>query len=381
MKINYILSHPIQYQVPLIRYLSKNKINILVSYRSNISVKRFYDPGFKKNIKWNIDLLKGYNYKFLKFIGPNKVDNIFPLTTDIFNILGDKGTNVVWLHGCKNWFNLAIIFLNIFFKKKIFLRDEANHFSRNRNLINKIFNLIFYKLINNFVDVFLAIGKANKKYYIDNNIPINKIVSVPYVVDNDFFKNKKNLKNNNKINFLFVAKLQFKKGIDLVLEVILKKKKDKEFLKYGEFSIVGSGELEKYCKDFIQKNNLKNVRLFNFQNQKQLRSFYNKSDVLVLPSRIEPWGLVINEAMAAGNAIVASDKVGCTLDLVIDNYNGKVFQSGNAEDLEKKISYFLKNKKKINFFKWNSLKRIEQFSFKQCLIGINKALVRSKNKK
>lgn len=381
MKINYILSHPIQYQVPLIRYLSKNKINILVSYRSNISVKRFYDPGFKKNIKWNIDLLKGYNYKFLKFIGPNKVDNIFPLTTDIFNILGDKGTNVVWLHGCKNWFNLAIIFLNIFFKKKIFLRDEANHFSRNRNLINKIFNLIFYKLINNFVDVFLAIGKANKKYYIDNNIPINKIVSVPYVVDNDFFKNKKNLKNNNKINFLFVAKLQFKKGIDLVLGVILKKKKDKEFLKYAEFSIVGSGELEKYCKDFIQKNNLKNVRLFNFQNQKQLRSFYNKSDVLVLPSRIEPWGLVINEAMAAGNAIVASDKVGCTLDLVIDNYNGKVFQSGNAEDLEKKISYFLKNKKKINFFKWNSLKRIEQFSFKQCLIGINKALVRSKSKK
>ena len=225
MKINYILSHPIQYQVPLIRYLSKNKITILVSYRSNISVKRFYDPGFKKNIKWNVDLLKGYNHKFLKFIGPNKVNNIFPLTTDVFNILRDKGTNVVWLHGCKNWFNLVIIFLNIFLKKKIFLRDEANHFSRNRNLINKIFNLIFYKLINNFIDVFLAIGKANKKYYIDNNIPVNKIVSVPYVVDNDFFKNKKNLKNNNKTNFLFVGKLQFKKGIDLLLEAILKKKK------------------------------------------------------------------------------------------------------------------------------------------------------------
>ena len=374
MKINYILSHPIQYQVPLIRYLSKNKINILVSYRSNISVKKFYDPGFKKNIKWNVDLVKGYNYKFLKFVGPNKVNNIFPLTTDVFNILGDKGTNVVWLHGCKNWFNLVIIFLNIFFKKKIFLRDEANHFSRNRNLINKIFNLIFYKLINNFVDVFLAIGKANKNYYIDNNIPINKIVSVPYVVDNDFFKNKKNLKNNSKVNFLFVAKLQFKKGIDLLLEAILNKNSNKEFLKYAEFSIIGSGELEKYCKDFIQKNNLKNVRLFNFQNQKQLRFFYNKSDVFILPSRSEPWGLVINEAMAAGNAIIASDKVGSTTDLVIDNYNGKVFQSGNVKDLEKKISYFIKNRSKINFFKKNSLKKIEQFSFKQCLIGINKAL-------
>jgi glycosyltransferase involved in cell wall biosynthesis len=374
VKINYILSHPIQYQVPLIRYLSKNKINILVSYRSNISVKKFYDPGFKKNIKWNVDLLKGYNFKFLKFIGPNKVNSIFPLTTDVFNILRDKGINVVWLHGCKNWFNLVIIFLNIFFKKKIFLRDETNHFSRNRNLLNKIFNLIFYILINNFVDVFLAIGKANKQYYIDNNISKKKIVNVPYVVDNDFFKNKQNLKNNKKIKFLFVAKLQFKKGIDLLLEVILNNKNNKDFLNYGEFSIVGSGEFEKYCKDFIQKNNLKNVRLFNFQNQKQLRSFYNKSDVLILPSRREPWGLVINEAMAAGNAIIASDKVGSAADLVIDNYNGKVFQSGNVQDLEKKISYFIKNRSKINFFKKNSLKKIEQFSFKQCLIGINKAL-------
>ena len=144
MKINYILSHPIQYQTPLIRYLSKNKINILVSYRSNISVKKFYDSGFKKNIKWNIDLLKGYNYKFLKFIGPNKVNSIFPLTTDVFNILSDKKSNVIWLHGCKNWFNLVIILLNIFFNKKIFLRHETSHFSKNRNLLNKMFNLIFY---------------------------------------------------------------------------------------------------------------------------------------------------------------------------------------------------------------------------------------------
>ena len=163
-----------------------------------------------------------------------------------------------------------------------------------------------------------------------------------------------------------------------MLEAVLKNKNDKNFLKYVEFSIVGSGELEKYCKDFIQKNNLKNVRLFNFQNQKQLRSFYNKSDVLILPSRSEPWGLVINEAMAAGNAIIASDKVGSATDLVIDNYNGKVFQSGNVEDLEKKISYFIKNRSKINFFKKNSLKKIEQFSFEQCLIGINKALSISK---
>ena len=47
--IKYIISHPIQYQVPLIRFLSK-KVKIEVAYRSNISLKTFYDKEFNKNI-------------------------------------------------------------------------------------------------------------------------------------------------------------------------------------------------------------------------------------------------------------------------------------------------------------------------------------------
>ena len=50
-----------------------------------MSVKKFFDPGFKKKIKWDIDLLKGYKYDFLKFIGSNKVGNIFPITTEFIN--------------------------------------------------------------------------------------------------------------------------------------------------------------------------------------------------------------------------------------------------------------------------------------------------------
>jgi len=48
MKILYILPHPIQYQTPLINYLSANGIDIIVGYKSNISSKSFYDDGFQK---------------------------------------------------------------------------------------------------------------------------------------------------------------------------------------------------------------------------------------------------------------------------------------------------------------------------------------------
>ena len=85
MYIKYILTHPIQYQSPLISYLVKKGIKISVLYRSNLSIKKYWDEGFGKKIKWDIDLLKGYKYDFLKFIGSNKVGNIFPITTEFIN--------------------------------------------------------------------------------------------------------------------------------------------------------------------------------------------------------------------------------------------------------------------------------------------------------
>ena len=61
------------------------RLKITVLFRSNITLKKHFDPGFGKKIKWDIDLLKGYKYDFLKFIGTNKVGNIFPITTEFIN--------------------------------------------------------------------------------------------------------------------------------------------------------------------------------------------------------------------------------------------------------------------------------------------------------
>ena len=74
--IKYLVTHPIQYQVPLIRFLSK-KIKIKVAYRSDISTKKYHDKDFNKNVIIQKNLLNGYDYYFLRFIGPNKVKKQF----------------------------------------------------------------------------------------------------------------------------------------------------------------------------------------------------------------------------------------------------------------------------------------------------------------
>ena len=51
------------------------------------------------------NLLQGYKYQFLNYIGPNKVSTIFPITTDFVNKIMDDKTKIIWIHGIKNWYN------------------------------------------------------------------------------------------------------------------------------------------------------------------------------------------------------------------------------------------------------------------------------------
>ena len=124
-----------------------------------MSVKKFFDPGFGKKIKWDIDLLKGYKYDFLKFIGSNKVGNIFPITTEFINKIFNNKTDIIWLHGVKNWYNLCIIVLSKFFKKKVFVRDEVHQFSKNRTVFNNPFGvynpIIFYLSFSYFIFIII----------------------------------------------------------------------------------------------------------------------------------------------------------------------------------------------------------------------------------
>jgi glycosyltransferase involved in cell wall biosynthesis len=196
---------------------------------------------------------------------------------------------------------------------------------------------------------------------------------VPYVVDNNFFLKKK-IKNNKKIKFLFVAKLKKRKGPDLLLSAIKILKNNFNINSKCNFLIVGDGHMEKQLKQFAKNHKLDNVKFSSFKNQKKLAKIYQSSDVFVMPSTREPWGLTVNEAMAAGNAIISSDNVGSSYDLVKEEKNGFKFKNNNVEDLAKKILKIYKNRKKLKKFKFNSIKIISKWNFNAGYLGLKKSI-------
>jgi len=378
MRIKYILTHPIQYQSPLLKFLTKKGIKIKVLYRSNVSSKKYYDKGFKKKIRWDVDLLQGYKYDNLKFIGPNKFDSIFPITTEFGNKIFDTKTNIIWLHGIKNWYNLIIILLSRIYNKSIFVRDESHFLIRGvhkkRGFLNYLFNFSLFKIIDPFITGYLCIGTANRKFYENNKIDKKKLYNTPYSVDNVFFYKKTKDKINKKINYLYAGKFTFSKGADLLLKSIKNLNKNKNFLHKTNFTFIGDGEIKNECMEFAKKNNLINVKFLPFQKKyRDLIKFYHKSDVFILPSRFETWGLTINEAMAGRNAIIASEECGASYDLVKNNKNGYTFRNHDVNDLSKKILKIYQQKKKLNSFKSKSFKIISKWSFDQCYEGLKKA--------
>ena len=369
--IRYIVSHPIQYQVPLIRYL-RNKIKISVAYRLNTSNKKYFDEGFNKKVLLDENLLTGYRYTFLNYLGPSKLSPIFPITTDFTKKIFLADTKIIWVHGIKNWYNLVIIILSSFYNKKVFVRDEFNNLTK-RSGFNIFINKVFFYIFDNFIDCYLSIGEENARAYKSFGVDKNKIYTVPYTVNNKSFYIKKK-KINKKLIILFTGKLIHRKGCDILLNAIKILNEDIIFKKNTQINIVGDGILIKKLIKFKKENNLINVKFKGFKNQKSIKEYYKNSHLFIIPSREENWGLAINEAMAAKNIIISSNKVGAVKDLVKNDLNGYTFKNGDYKDLSKKIYKIYKNKKKINEYGKESQRIISNWSYEECYNGLMKAI-------
>ncbi len=82
--------------------------------------------------------------------------------------------------------------------------------------------------------------------------------------------------------------------------------------------IAGTGPLES------ELQRVPGVRMLGFRQQHELIELMALAELTVFPSRFEPWGVVVNEALAAGSPVIVSDQVGAAADLVVDGQNGRI---------------------------------------------------------
>lgn len=102
--------------------------------------------------------------------------------------------------------------------------------------------------------------------------------------------------------------------------------------------IVGTGPLEQILKSSVPPSLTHRIQWLGFfDDQDAVSAIYRNCDLLVLPSDFEPWAVVINEALAAGLAVIASDNVGAAADLVRPGVNGLIFPHGDGDALSESL--------------------------------------------
>lgn len=129
---------------------------------------------------------------------------------------------------------------------------------------------------------------------------------------------------------------------------------------YGVY-IVGGEPTEEYIK-LKQDFNLTNVHFIGFKSKKELKQYYMASDLFVLPTRQDVWGLVINEAMAYGLPVITTNKCIAGLELIKNQENGFIVPINNAEILADKINEILGNEIILKKIAENNLKKIKKYT-------------------
>lgn len=377
-KLAILTTHPIQYQIPLFKSLKKHQIDVTVFFASKHGLKsNKIDPEFLKKIKWNNhpNILQGYKNLFPKK-QKNNFDEFKLSFIGIEKYLQKKNFDCVLIFGWNNLYYLKGFYLAIKNKIKIILRVETNLNSK-INFLKKFIKTILLRILFKRISYFLSIGKLNKKFYLYHDVNQKKIYPAPYFVDQKFFnikkvKNttKKKIKSESKKIVLFVGKLIDRKNPLEFLKLAKLSKSQNQF----KFLMIGDGYLKKKCQTYVKKNNLKNVSLIGFVNQKELREYYKVSDLLVVPSKYETWGLNINEAFVTNTPVICTFDCGASEDLIIDGKTGYKYKSGNIFDLQKKVFKILKNKKVHQNMSKNINKKIKKYSMNHTIKSILKIL-------
>lgn len=193
-------------------------------------------------------------------------------------------------------------------------------------------------------------GETSERFLLKTLNLKNKIS----VIHNWFIANKlktKKQQTKTELTILFCGWLVEQKGVKDLFQVA-------EKFMYShpgaKFVFAGDGALWEWCKDEINNKKLTNISMLGWVSMNKMDALFSSADIFVLPSHMEGFPLVVNEAMSQGLPIV-STQVGAIPDSVIDGQNGYCVEPKNTNQLSAAIGNLVTNPKLRDEFGIQSL--------------------------
>jgi glycosyltransferase involved in cell wall biosynthesis len=337
-RLAIIVSHPIQYYVPLYRSLAqRGDVDIKVFFTWHAGNAAVLDHGFKKAVAWDIPLTEGYEYELVpntssepgthRFGGlknPSLVTRVLNWQPDAVHITG-----WAWFSHMKAMWAFSKRGMPTLFRGDSHLLDSDRQGFKwwiKHTVLRQVFS---------WPAAFLYVGKANRAYYETFGVKADRLCFCPHSIDvarftgstDDFERKAARWRAELEIShdqtvILFAGKFERNKRPLELMQTMMELDDPRLVL-----VLVGNGELEGRIKAIADENPDK-FRVLPFQNQSLMPTVYRLGDLFALPSTGETWGLAVNEALACGRPVLVSDRVGCAAD-VVDASCGRIFPYNN----------------------------------------------------
>ncbi len=326
MKVLFLTNIPSPYRVDFFNELGKY-CDLTVLFEKGFSNER--------DDSWKNYSFDNFNGVFLK---GNSVKTDSAISFEVINHLkNNKYDKII----CTNFSTitgmLAICYMRI--KKIPYYLESDGGFKGSGKGVKEFIKKYFIKGARGY----FSTAKAHDEYYLTYGATKDKLIRYPFTAlkQEDILKEAPTAKEKASLRrelgiaeekvVLSVGQFIHRKGFDLLINAA------KDIPNNCGIYIVGGEPTEEYIKQ-KEELGLSNVHFVGFKLKEELKKYYRASDLFVLPTRMDIWGLVVNEAMAAGLPIVTTNKCIAGLKLVENDVNGYIVPINDADALAKSIN-------------------------------------------
>jgi glycosyltransferase involved in cell wall biosynthesis len=207
--------------------------------------------------------------------------------------------------------------------------DLSEHTERGIGLSKRMLRQILLR----YSDATLVNGESGARYVMGLGADGERIVRMPYVLDMKDLSTIPLLRDaSTSRRLLYVGQLIERKGVHLLLEAVARRRRLHPN-EQCELWIAGDGPTRKQLELSAEANSL-NVRFMGSVPYSELRSVYAAAGILIFPTLCDTWGLVVNEALAAGLPVLGSDLSQAVVELIVEERNGWKFRPDRAGEFD-----------------------------------------------
>lgn len=385
-RVLFVCAHPVQYQAPIFRQMAQHpRLDVHVAYCSMQGVEPVLDPDFGVELSWDVPLLNGYSWTHVpnKSHQPESSGFFGMVNPGLWKLISSAEYDAVVLYTgylCASFW-IALLAAKLHRRVVLFGTDAHALTARDGKSWKVRLKRLTWPWLFRLADVVIVPSSLGAAMMRSLGIADKRLAVTPYSVNNAWWIEQSKAVDRNAVRrtwgvpvnspvVLFCAKLQpWKRPLDLLHAFAQASVPDAHLVFAGEGP--QRPELERQAN---QLGITDRIHFLGFVNQSQLPAVYSASDLLVLPSEYEPFGVVVNEAMLCGCVAAVSDRVGAGQDLVSAGENGFIFACGEVSSLASILGDVLYDSAKLYRMREQARKRMESWSPTQNIDALVQAI-------